>query len=76
MDVEIGAIAQNVEDGLTAANIQIQLGKTAIVIYKASLKGDEKLYADGLEAQVTLKFANLDGTIDDYPERLLQALAN
>ena len=76
MDVQLGNIANDVQTGLNAAQFTIQLGKTAIAIYKATLKGDEKLYADGLEAQVTLKFANLEGSIDDAREDLLQALAD
>jgi hypothetical protein len=76
MDSEIDIIARNVEVGLTAASARIQLGKTAIALYKASLKGDEKRFADGLEVEVQLKFANLESSIDDAREDLLQTLAD
>lgn len=76
MDGELTNIANNVQLGLTAAHLQIQLGKTAIAFFKATLKGAELVFAEQLEQEVEMKFKNLEGSIDDTREDLLQTLAD
>ena len=76
MNDALDAIAKNVEAGLTAAHNQILLGKAAIALFKAGLKGNELEFADQLEKEVQLKFENLEGSIDDAREDLLQTLAD
>lgn len=76
MDGELTNIANNVQLGLSAAHLQIQLGKTAIAFFKATLKGAELVFAEGLEKEVEMKFQTLEGSIDDTREDLLQTLSD
>jgi hypothetical protein len=76
MDVALDDIANNVQLGLTSAQNRIQLGKIAIAIYKATLKRDEQGFAEQLEQDVGTKFKNLEASIDDAREDLLQTLAD
>jgi hypothetical protein len=76
MDMELEGIAKNVEIGLKSANLLIALGKLAIKMYKATLKGDERQFADQLEQEVLIKFDTLEGSIDDAREDLLQSMAD
>ncbi|MEP7306040.1 MAG: DUF4157 domain-containing protein [Acidobacteriota bacterium] len=76
MDQQLDVIAANVQIGLTAATNRIELGRFFVAIYKASLKGEERTFADQLEQDVLMKFQTLEGTIDDAREDLLQTLAD
>jgi hypothetical protein len=76
MDVQLDAIARDVQTGLTAANNQIQDGKDAVTSYIRTLRGDELRFAKELEQDVLMKFENLEGTIDDAREDLLATLAD
>ncbi len=76
MGVVLDNIATKVESGLTAAQTQIQLGKTWIALFKLTLKGAELVYAEQLETEVKLKFDNLEGSINDTRDDLLQTLAD
>lgn len=76
MDGELENIANNVELGLTMAHLRIQLGQTTIAIYKAGLKGEERVFAETLEQEVKMKFETLEGSIDDTRDELLQTLAD
>lgn len=76
MSVVLDNIAKKVEAGLTLAQTQIQLGKTAIDIFKSTLKGDELEFAEQLESEVKIKFENLEGSINDTRDDLLQTLAD
>lgn len=73
---QLDAIAEDVTTGLTAARNQIQLGKIAIAIYKATLKGEEFVFAEQLGREVEVKFENLESSIDNTREDLLQTLAD
>ena len=76
MDVQLDAIAKDVQTGLTTANNQIQAGKDAVTSYISTLGGDEQRFAKELEQDVLMKFENLEGTIDDAREDLLATLAD
>lgn len=76
MDGELDKIAESVEAGLSLAATQIELGKIAIRLFKATLKGEELAFAEQLEAEVQLRFENLEGSIEDAREDLLQAMAD
>ena len=76
MDVQLDAIARDVQTGLTTANNQIQAGKDAVTRYISTLRGDEQRFAKELEQDVLMKFENLEGTIDDAREDLLATLAD
>ncbi|HEX6320914.1 MAG TPA: DNA/RNA non-specific endonuclease [Burkholderiales bacterium] len=76
MDVALDAIAANVEAGLTAAHNRIRLGLGLVAIFKATLSGAELAYADGLEQEVKLKFENLEASVDDARQDLLETLAD
>jgi hypothetical protein len=76
MDVQLDAIARDVQTGLTTANNQIQAGKDAVTSYIKTLRGEEQRFAKGLEEDVLMKFENLEGTIDDAREDLLATLAD
>ncbi|HVY04699.1 MAG TPA: hypothetical protein VHB46_01860 [Burkholderiales bacterium] len=76
MDQALDVIARNVEAGLAAAHAQIVIGQAAISVFKASLKGEELAFADGLEQEVKMKFGNLEASIDDARNDLLDTLAD
>jgi len=76
MDVHLDAIAIDVQNGLESAHALIQLGQLNVTIFKLSLTGDERRFADELEKDVRLKFANLESSIDDTREDLLQTMAD
>ena len=76
MDVQLDAIAKDVQTGLTTANNQIQAGKDAVASYISTLRDDELRFAKELEQDVLMKFENLEGTIDDAREDLLATLAD
>jgi hypothetical protein len=76
MDGELDKIADSIAAGLNQAALRIELGKVSIALFKATLKGDEKRYADKLEVDVTTRFENLKGSIDDARSDLLNALAD
>ncbi|MBF8305806.1 MAG: hypothetical protein HW398_994 [Acidobacteria bacterium] len=76
MNAALDVIANNVQAGLTAAQNRIQLGRIAISLFKASLGGAELAFADQLEQEVQMKFENLEASIDDTREDLLQTLAD
>lgn len=76
MDGALDGIAKNVETGLNAAQNRIRFGETMFQVFKAGLKGEELGYAQHLEEEVTQKFHNLEGSIDDAREDLLQTLAD
>lgn len=76
MDVELDAIAKNVEAGLQSAHNAIVAGETSIKNFKSTLKGQELEYANKLEEEVKVKFENLESSIDDAKNDLLQTLAD
>lgn len=75
MNEQLDIIAANVEKGLTAAYARIQQGRCEICTYKNTLKGEELIFATQLEGEVEMKFSNLESSIDDTREDLLQTLA-
>lgn len=76
MEGELDTIAARIETGLTDATTAIQLGETDIARFKSTLSGDELDYANKLEADVKMRFQNLQGTIDDARDDLLSELAD
>jgi len=76
MGIVLDNIAKKVEAGLTLAQTKIQLGKKAIDDFKTTLKGDELRFAEQLETEVKMKFENLESSISDTRDDLLQTLAD
>lgn len=76
MDIELDAIAKNVEQGLIDAHNAITTGNQLIAAFKSTLKGDELVYATQLGDEVTAKFGILETSIDDAKEDLLNSLAD
>jgi DNA/RNA non-specific endonuclease len=76
MDRELDSIALNVQTGLTDAHNRIQKCADDIANYKSNLKGDELVYATRLEQDIKVKFENLESSIDDAREDLLQTMAD
>ena len=76
MNAALDIIANNVQAGLTAAHNRIQLGMLAVSWFKGTLQGDELKFAEQLEQEVQMKFQNLEASVDDTREDLLQTLAD
>jgi hypothetical protein len=76
MGEELARVADIVVTRLNAAQSLIELGKTNIAIFKATLQGEELRYATQLEEEVRLKFENLEGSIADAQQDLLQTMAD
>jgi hypothetical protein len=76
MDTALEDIANNVETGLKAAHNRIRKGEADIADFKSTLKGEELVYAGGLEQEVKMKFETLEASIDDTREDLLQTMAD
>jgi hypothetical protein len=76
MGTELDAVARTVQTALTSAQAAIRFGLLCIDLFKATLTGEERLYADRLQEEVRLKFQNLEASIDEARDDLLQTLAD
>lgn len=75
MDLVLDDIALKVVNGLNAAQARIDLGRQKMIDYKATLKGDEAKFAGELLEMAETQFQNLENSIDNKHEELLDGLA-
>jgi hypothetical protein len=76
MDVVIGKVADLVGTELGRARARIVEGRAAIKKYVAEQKGDAARLAKEAEASIDSKFDDLDKSVDDKQEGLVDTLAN
>jgi hypothetical protein len=74
MDIVLDNIANSVQIGLTSALKNINNGKKEIDVFIQTLSGDEQTYANELKKEVETKFENLETSIVDTRDDLLQTL--